>query len=72
MNKAEEVALQPHQQRVVDEHTELQEKTSNLAKFILDNAIYLKLEKAEQDDLRIQYSAMYTYCYALSRRISRF
>lgn len=72
MNKSEEVALQPHQQRVVDEHTELQEKTSNLAKFISDNPIYLKLEKAEQDDLKIQYSAMCTYCDALSRRISRF
>ena len=64
--------LQPHQQRVVDEHKELKDKTSKLGAFILDNPIYLKLEEDEKEDLKTQYDAMCIYQDVLERRIKRF
>ena len=39
------VNLQPHQQRVVEEYKELKDKTAKLVAFILDNPIYLSLDK---------------------------
>lgn len=64
--------LQPHQQRVVDEFSEIKDKTSKLGAFILDNPIYLQLSSEEQEDMQTQYDAMCIYCDALERRISRF
>lgn len=64
--------LQPHQQRVVDELSELKDKTSKLGEFILDNPIYLKLDTEDQKDMQTQFDAMCIYCDALERRISRF
>lgn len=64
--------LQPHQQRVVDELSELKDKTSKLGAFILDNPIYLKLDTEDQKDMQTQFDAMCIYCDALERRISRF
>jgi len=62
----------PHQQRVVDEATELKDKFTKLGAFILDNPIFLTLEEEEQGDLQRQYAVMGTYLDILDRRISRF
>ena len=62
----------PHQQRVVDETTELQDKFSKLGAFILDNPIFNTLDTPEQVDLQSQYDVMGTYLEILERRISRF
>lgn len=67
-----EKELLPHQQRVVDELSELKDKTSKLGEFILDNPIYLKLDTEDQKDMQTQFDAMCIYCDALERRISRF
>jgi len=47
MNETAEKQYAPHQQRVVDEANELREKFLKLDAFVLDNAIYKKLEKEE-------------------------
>jgi len=62
----------PHQQRVVDEATELNDKFSKLVAFILDNPIYPTLDTDEQQDLAEQYNVMEKYLVILERRISRF
>ena len=72
MENKEQVKMQPHQQRVVDEYNELVEKTSKLGAFILDNPIYRSLEEDEQKDMKVQYGAMCVYRDALERRINRF
>lgn len=70
--ETEQVKMQPHQQRVVDEYNELVEKTSKLGTFILDNPIYKSLQEDEQKDMKIQYDAMCVYVDTLERRIKRF
>ena len=62
----------PHQQRVVDEKTELQDKFSKLGAFILDNPVFTTLNDEEKEDLQDQYVAMQTYLKILERRILRF
>lgn len=64
--------LQPHQQRVVDEFKELEDKFKKLGAFILDSPIYSTLPQEEKDDMQIQYDAMEQYYIVLERRISRF
>ena len=64
--------LLPHQQRVVDESKELNDKIKKLGAFILDNPIFLELEVEEQLDLKKQYDFMNKYTAILDRRISRF
>ena len=62
----------PHQQRVINEKNELQDKFSKLGAFILDNPIFPALDPEEQDDLQDQYVAMQTYLQILEKRINRF
>ena len=62
----------PHQQRVVDEKNELQDKCSKLKVFILSNPIFNTLDAEEQTDLQRQSAVMETYLFILERRISRF
>jgi hypothetical protein len=64
--------LQPHQQRVIDERKELDDKIKKLGPFILDNPIFLTLETEEQIDLKSQYEFMNKYLSVLDRRIGRF
>jgi len=64
--------LQPHQQRVIDERKELDDKIKKLRPFILDNPIFLTLETEEQIDLKSQYEFMNKYLSVLDRRIGRF
>lgn len=63
--------MQPHQQRVVDEKTELSEKTAKLEMF-LAGAIYAALPAAEQTRLSRQYLIMQLYEQVLSERIAMF
>lgn len=65
--------LQPHQQRVVDEHAELAERLRKLGKFITDTpAVFLALPLEEQDLLHQQHAAMTAYNDILVQRIAGF
>jgi hypothetical protein len=64
--------LQPHQQRVVDEKTELDKKASALSDFIGTNPIFDTLDTAEQERLREQNDVMWQYSEILGARISAF
>ena len=63
--------LQPHQQRVVTEKTELDEKISALLKFF-DSPIFTGLPVEEMDRLLEQYKLMAGYSEILRRRIQAF
>lgn len=62
----------PHQQRVIDEKRELDERLSKLDAFILDNPLYLQLQTDEQDRLSRQSRAMAAYSGILDERIASF
>ena len=63
--------LQPHQQRVVDEKTELDIRRAKLAAFI-DGKLFLTLSEAEQIRLLRQKIAMSRYSAILGERIAAF
>lgn len=64
--------LEPHQQRVVDEHAELRDRRNKLLTFIRSGAIFTSLPHDERRDLVDQADAMMYYMFILSRRIQRF
>lgn len=65
--------LQPHQQRVVEEHRELNEKIDKLGEFIVNKpGVFLQLPWEEQDLLHNQYRAMQAYSDILVERIAGF
>lgn len=64
--------LQPHQQRVVDEKTELDTKATALSKFIGESAIFPTLDAAEQARLKEQCELMWHYSEILGARIAAF
>jgi len=63
--------LQPHQQRVVDEKKELDDKREKLLTFI-NGQIFRNLEQAEKDRLLTQYGVMGVYSEILHQRIRAF
>jgi hypothetical protein len=63
--------LQPHQQRVIDELTELDERIGKLFGFT-NSSIYNSLEESDRALLGIQLSVMQTYAQILHKRIQRF
>lgn len=63
--------LAPHQQRVVDEQRELDEKRAALDAF-MTTAVYLGLSAIEQSHLTVQYEAMTVYSHILGLRIALF
>ena len=63
--------LQPYQQKVVDEKTELDEKRTKLDAFF-DNPIFLQLPQDEQNRLRRQDAVMKEYSGILGDRITAF
>lgn len=63
--------LQPHQQRVVDERRELDERVTKLEAFFA-TPIFAGLDTAEQDRLREQLGYMRNYSDILSERIDAF
>lgn len=64
--------LKPHQQRVVDEKTELDTKATALSNFIGEGAIFPNLDAAEQERLREQCELMWEYSEILGARIAAF
>lgn len=63
--------MQPHQQRVVDEKTELDSKIEKLNAFINSEAIK-KVDEQEQFRLGAQSVAMQRYSDILAERIANF
>ena len=61
-----------HQQRVLDEKRELDERLSKLDAFILDNPLSLQLSGSEQERLARQSKAMAIYSGILGERIAAF
>jgi crAss001_48 related protein len=64
--------MQPHQQRVVDEKTELDTKLDKLKAFIMDSPIFKTLPVDEQKRLNAQYDVMEQYSKILKERIAAF
>ena len=64
--------MQPHQQRVVDEKTELDTKASALSNFIWRSPTFVALDTAEQERLREQNDVMWKYSEILGARIAAF
>lgn len=63
--------MQPHQQRVIDEKTALDDKLSKLTLFI-GGDIFFSLPNAEQDRLKRQSRVMDEYSGILAERIEVF
>jgi len=63
--------MQPWQERVISEKTELDEKHTKLLAF-LETEEFSKLDADEQDRLRRQSAAMTEYSVVLGERISAF
>lgn len=64
--------MQPHQQRVVDEKTELDTKANALSNFIGTSPIFDTLDAAEQERLKQQNDVMWQYSEILGARIAAF
>ncbi len=63
--------LHPHQQRVVDEKKELDDKREKLLTFI-NGSVFRNLNQAEKDRLITQYGVMGIYSEILHQRIRAF
>lgn len=61
--------MEPHQERVIAEHEDLEDKREKLANF-LRGKIYQGLPDAERAALSRQFAAMGAYSQALRDRIS--
>ena len=61
-----------HQQRVVDERTELKDKHAKLSVFILDNPVFVTLPEAEQARLQKQEDLQGHLLAVLDERIAGF
>ena len=64
--------MQPHQQRVVDEKTELDTKAKALSEFIGNNPIFENIEPDEQERMKEQCEIMWQYSEILGKRIAAF
>lgn len=64
--------MQPHQQRVVEEKNELDEKLSKLSAFIDNSELFFKLSEEDQDLLGRQEDIMKKYSQVLRERIQLF
>lgn len=67
----EQKELQPHEQRVVDERNELNEKITKLHDFF-KNPIFQKLPEEDKNLLNEQSEIMMNYSDVLLKRINRF
>lgn len=63
--------MKPHQERVVVERDELQEKITKLGAFF-DTKVYKELDENEQIRLSSQIEFMQAYCNVLNARIAAF
>jgi hypothetical protein len=64
--------MQPHQQRVIDEKDQLDEKARALSDFIGNSDVFPTLDVAEQERLRHQNDVMRQYSEILGARIAEF
>lgn len=65
--------MQPHEQRVVTEKQELDEKLGKLKEFCFgEGKIFRTLDPVDRDLLESQYTAMAEYSRLLGSRIARF
>jgi hypothetical protein len=64
--------MEPHQQRVVAEKSELDKKLTALADFIVSNPVFAGLPEAERERLVRQKSCMAEYSKILGERIDAF
>lgn len=64
--------MKPHQQRVVDEKKELDDKIDKLVKFIYGGNVFSDLPEEEQARLMRQHLAMVEYSTILGERIDAF
>ena len=71
-NARQVMTYAPHQQRVVDEKTELDERRAKLGDFIAVNPIFQGLPEAEQERLKHQRKIMSEYSDVLGQRIDAF
>jgi len=62
----------PHQQRVVDEKTELDIKAKALSNFIGNNPVFADVDAEEQERLKEQCEIMWEYSEILGKRIAAF
>jgi hypothetical protein len=63
--------MQPHQQRVADEYTELNKKAKALYMFLAGKT-FETLDHDDQELLKMQYYTMMVYCGILQKRIAKF
>lgn len=63
--------MEAHQQRVVDEKNELDEKATKLADFFTSD-LYSSIGDAEKARLEAQYKVMQEYSHILGARIAAF
>lgn len=64
--------MPPHQQRVITEKRELDEKAKKLSDFIGLNPIFTNIDAAEQERLKEQCEIMWQYSTILGDRIAAF
>lgn len=62
----------PHQQRVVDEKSDLDTKANALSNFIGTNPVFETLDAEEQERLKAQNDLMWQYSEVLGSRIAAF
>lgn len=64
--------MQPHQQRVLEEQTQLQDRIEKLDRFINTNEIFSTLPQRERDLLASQLVVMRQYFDILTERMKGF
>ena len=64
--------MKPHQQRVIDEKRELDEKATKLSNFIDLSPEFKTIDAGEQDRLKKQLGIMWQYSQILWQRILAF
>lgn len=64
--------MKPHQQRVLAEKSELDERAKKLSEFIALNPVFLAIDPEEQERLKEQCEIMWQYSEILGRRIAAF
>jgi hypothetical protein len=69
---AQEINMEPYQQRVIDEKAELDEKLAKLRAFTEDTEKFTRLDKNEQERMTRQKSYMAEYSRVLGERIAAF
>lgn len=64
--------MEPHQQRVVDEKQELDERAAKLSDFIGNNPLFEAIDPEEQERMKLQNDIMWQLSEVLGQRISAF